>query len=182
MITRPHAFMVLGAPVQQGDMVCYGSGKRGPDGKGAHRLVHANAKDLDPWRERIAAAAIKWVKNSPDGGEVADEHQPIDVVVTWSLERPAGHWGTGRNADTLKPSAPAYPATGLDIDKLQRAVFDALQQSKVIRNDAQIIDPLPRKRYARMRAQTGIPLGASDLIVDDVLPCPGVVIRIYPKE
>jgi Holliday junction resolvase RusA-like endonuclease len=174
MITRPHAFMVLGAPVQQGDMVCYGQ-------KGGHRLNHANAKDLDPWRAKVAAAAVKWVKNAPDGGEVADEHQPLDVVLTWSLERPAGHWGTGRNADRLKPSAPAYPATGLDVDKLERAVFDALQQSGVIRNDAQIIDPLARKRYARTRGQVSIPIGVEPL-VDDVLPCPGVVVRIYPKE
>lgn len=178
MITRPHAFMVLGPPVQQGDMVCYGSGKRRADGKGGHRLVHANAKDLDPWRERVAAAARKWVVNSPYGGEKADEHQPLDVAITWSLERPKSHWGTGRNADTLKPSAPAYPATGLDVDKLQRAVFDALQQSGVIRNDAQIIDPLPRKRYALTRDQTI----AQGPLQDDVLPCPGVVIRIYPKE
>lgn len=181
MITRPHAFMVLGVPVQQGDMTCYGTGKRNAQGKGGHRLVHANAKDLDPWRERVAAAAVRWVKNALDGGEVADEHQPLDVTITWSLERPAGHWGTGRNADQLKPSAPAYPATGLDVDKLTRAVFDALQQSGVIRNDAQIIDPWPRKRYAWMRGQVAPPLGI-DPLRDDVLPCPGAVIRIYPKD
>jgi Holliday junction resolvase RusA-like endonuclease len=180
MLTRSHAFMVIGVPVQQGDMVCYGRG-RTADGKTIHKLSHKNADDLDPWRSKVAAAAGKWIRYSPDGGEVADKHQPLDVVITWSLERPAGHWGTGRNADTLKASSPAYPTTGLDVDKLTRAILDALQQSSVLDNDAQVIDVIARKRYARMRGQVAVPIGVPPL-VDDVLPCPGVVVRLYPKE
>jgi Holliday junction resolvase RusA-like endonuclease len=167
MITRDHAFLVLGTPVQQGDMTCYGT-------KGRHRLVHSNADALEEWRGRVEAAARKWVP------EQADKHQAIDVGITWSLLRPAGHWGTGRNADTLKPSAPRYPTTALDVDKLTRAVLDALQASKRLHNDAQVIDPTPRKRYASTRADYVIPGARPDF--DDVLPCPGVVVRIYPKD
>ena len=171
MITQDWAFMVLGDPVQQGDMTCYG-------GNG-HRLTHSNAKELKPWRDQVRAAAVRWVK------ERADIHQPLDVMITWSLERPAGHWGTGRNADKLKPSAPHWPATDLDVDKLERAVLDALTTTKTAEgvwpNDSQIIDAATRKRYARMRGQVSVPLGEAPLDHEDVLPCPGVVVRLYPK-
>lgn len=172
MITQDWAFMVLGDPVQQGDMTCYG-------GNG-HRLSHSNAKELKPWRDQVRAAALRWVNDR------ADIHQPLDVTITWSLERPAGHWGTGRNADKLKPSAPAYPATGLDVDKLARAVLDALTVPKgepatdgLYANDSVVCDLFARKRYASTREgqQAGARPG-----LDDVLPCPGIVVRLYPKE
>lgn len=166
MITRPHAFVVLGNPAQQGSMKCVG-------GKNRHQLVHDNADKLEPWRKRVAEAAARWVL------EHADPHQPIDVAITWSLARPATHWGTGRNADRVKPSAPAYPATGLDVDKLTRAILDALQASGVLHNDAQVIDPTPRKRYATSRHKLVHDARPDH---DDVLPCPGAVIRIYPKD
>jgi Holliday junction resolvase RusA-like endonuclease len=41
------------------------------------------------------------------------------------VARPADHYGTGRNAGKLKPNVPAFPATGLDIDKVTRACLDA---------------------------------------------------------
>lgn len=174
MITQDWAFMVLGDPVQQGDMTCYG--------QNGHRLTHSNAGELTPWRAKVRAAAVRWVE------ERADIHQPIDLMVTWSLERPAGHWGTGRNADRLKPSAPAYPATGLDVDKLARAVLDALTVPSrhpdvdgLYANDSVVCDLYARKRYATMRGQTAVPPGMP-LGIDDELPCPGVVVRLYPKE
>ena len=175
MITQDWAFMVLGDPVQQGDMKCYG-------GNGGHKLSHSNHTDLKPWRELVRAAAVKWVK------ERADIHQPLDVTITWSLERPAGHWGTGRNKDTLKPSAPLWPATDLDVDKLARAVLDALTVPRkqpdvdaLYANDSVVCDLYARKRYASMRGQTQLPPGVG-LGLEDVLPCPGVVVRIYPKR
>lgn len=171
MITQDWAFMVLGNPRPQGKMVCYGRG-------GMHQLTHDNVKELDAWRDKVRAAALRWCQ------ERADVHQPLDTQLTWSLERPAGHWGTGRNADRLKPSAPYWPATDLDVDKLTRAVLDALTATKqhegIWPNDAQIIDGAIRKRYASMRGQTVLPPGSGP-DWDDVLPCPGVVVRLYPK-
>ena len=163
-ITVPAGFMVLGLPVPQGDLTC----SRGPN----HRLYHQNKKTLEPWRAKVEAGARRWIT------ETADEGQPLDVVLTWSLPRPKSHWGTGRNADRLKDSAPAYPTPQPDLDKLTRAVFDALTASKRIVDDAQITDAVVRKRYATTR-EAG---WSSEVVayVDDVLTCPGVVVRIYP--
>lgn len=167
MITRQHAFLVIGLPVPQGDLTC----SRGPN----HRLYHQNKVTLEPWRQRVAAAAKKWCE------ETADEAQPLEAVLTWSLPRPKGHYGTGRNADALKPSAPLYPSRKPDLDKLTRAVFDALTESKVTPDDAQIVDATVKKRYASAR-EVNIPIGHPGPDVDDVLPCPGLIVRLYPKE
>jgi Holliday junction resolvase RusA-like endonuclease len=63
---------------------------------------------------------------------------PCEVAITFHHPRPAAHYGTGRNAGTLKPSAPTWKGTAPDIDKLTRAVLDALTASRVIRDDARV--------------------------------------------
>jgi Holliday junction resolvase RusA-like endonuclease len=170
MITAPAGFYVLGIPIKQGDMVCYGRG-------GRHQLTHKDEKTLFAWRDKIAAGARLHV------AEQADLHQPIELELTWSLPRPASHWGTGRNFDVLKASAPAYPteAGTKDVDKLERAVLDSLQQAGTLVNDAQVVDLHGFKRWAWARFDpTGADQGRPDLY--DVLPQPGLVIRIYPKD
>ena len=168
MITRPHGFMVIGLPVPQGDLTCQG-------GKGKHILYHSNDKTLKPWREKITAAARRWID------ETAPKGQPLDGMLTWSLPRPLSHYGTGRNAGRLKDSAPLYPTERPDVDKLTRAVFDAVKQSGRIHDDALFVDATIRKRYATTQATSPEPIERV-AYVDDVLECPGVVVRIYPKE
>jgi hypothetical protein len=112
-------------------------------------------------------------RDYPGSGPVVTyaQYEPVALVITYSLLRPASHYGTGRNAGIVKPSAPQYPtARGTkDMDKLERAIFDALQAGGVVHDDAQIVDCTHRKRYAG----TEYPHG-------DVLAEPGVLIRIYP--
>jgi crossover junction endodeoxyribonuclease RusA len=158
--------MVLATPAKQGDLVCYGKG-------GRHILVHKDADALEDWRGRVMKAVERYVDQTANPGE------PLDVGITWSLARPKSHWGTGRNADRLKPSAPAYPTSPPDLDKLTRAVFDALTKSGRLGDDAQIVDAWIRKRWATTRAETTLE-ARPDL--DDALPVPGVVVRIYPKD
>ena len=173
MITRPHGFMVIGLPVPQGTMICRGSNSK--TGKGRHILNYQNAKELDPWRDKVEAAARRWVDETAPAG------QPLDLMITWSLPRPASHYGTGRNAGRLKDSAPLYPTGRPDVDKLTRAVFDAVTKSERIHDDALIVDATVRKRYATTQATLPEPIERV-AYVDDVLECPGVVVRIYPKE
>jgi Holliday junction resolvase RusA-like endonuclease len=165
MITRPQGFMVIGTPVPQGDLTCRG-------GKGKHKLYHSNDKTLKPWRDLITAAALRWID------QTAPEGQPLEVMLTWSLKRPNDHYGTGRNADRLKDSAPIYPTTRPDVDKLTRAVLDAVKQSGRIHDDALATDAYVRKRYAGTRG-VSLPAGAGP-DRGDVLPVPGLVVRIYP--
>lgn len=166
-----YGFVLLGDPVKQGDLKCVGK-------NGHHQLVHSNAAELKPWRERLGYGA------KSRGDRKAEPHQPVDLVATFTLARPASHWGTGRNAEILKASAPQYPTSYPDLDKLTRAVGDALTKIAYA-DDAQIVDLIARKRYADDRALTLNPprdTTGITLTPDDGLPCPGVVIRLYPKE
>jgi Holliday junction resolvase RusA-like endonuclease len=60
--------------------------------------------------------------------------------------RPKGHFGTGRNAGRLKPSAPLYVQTNPDVDKLLRAIGDALTQV-AITDDRCIVIAHAEKHY-----------------------------------
>ena len=74
---------------------------------------------MKPWRRQVAAAYRDHCF-----GDMLDG--PVIVTVDFYLPRPKSHYGTGRNAGALKPSAPAEHLTMPDLDKLTRAVGDAL--------------------------------------------------------
>lgn len=71
---------------------------------------------------------------------------PLRLEVDFYRVRPAGHFGTGRNAGVLKASAEPYPAKRPDVLKLARAVEDALT-GIIWRDDAQIVEESLRKLY-----------------------------------
>ena len=51
---------------------------------------------------------------------------PIELSAVFYFRRPKSHYGTGRNADQLKPSAPEDHAQSPDLAKLVRCLEDAL--------------------------------------------------------
>ena len=57
-----------------------------------------------------------------------------------------GHYGTGRNADQVKASAPPHPTTKPDATKLVRAVEDALT-GVIWRDDSQVVRQWASKVY-----------------------------------
>jgi Holliday junction resolvase RusA-like endonuclease len=63
---------------------------------------------------------------------------PVHVDVELVFARPKAHYGTGRNSELLKPSAPEVMSTGLDLDKGLRLIGDSLVLSGVIVDDRQI--------------------------------------------
>lgn len=159
-------FKVIGLPAKQGDLTC--------DRRPQHRLYYSNDAHLQTWRDKVTAAADKAVASG--ALPVALKGVPVAVEITWTLPRPKSHWGTGRNAGLLKPEAiNAFPTSAPDLDKLTRAVFDALTKSKALHDDAQITDGVIRKRYAST-PHLQLPDTTPDPF--DVLPVPGVVIRI----
>jgi Holliday junction resolvase RusA-like endonuclease len=104
------------------------------------RMIEAN-KHLRPWRRTVRAAA-------EDAARYHDTiTTPVFVRATFLLERPAGHYGTGRNASAVKTLAPAYPCTrtGGDLDKLVRACLDALTDAAVWADDSLVVDLRARK-------------------------------------
>ena len=106
------------------------------------QMVESSAR-VKPWRESIRAAAL---------AEMGDDWTPIDgpveVTITYYLPRPKSHYGTGRNAGQLKPTVPLAHTTKPDIDKLDRAVLDALTSAGVWRDDSQVWSLYPVKLYA----------------------------------
>lgn len=136
-------------------------------GKGRILLVEDN-RGSKPWRDAVALWCRKrWhLRRSAPG-------QPVGAEITFTLPRPKSHYGTGRNEQRVKPSAPAHPTSqsSYDLDKLVRLVLDALQDVDTIPNDAAVVEIEARKCY---------PASTELDKLGDVLPYPGVVIRLYP--
>jgi crossover junction endodeoxyribonuclease RusA len=115
--------------------------------------MRESSKAVGPWREAIRAETQVAITHAVPGGLgwAADPPLtgPLAVTVTFYFSRPQGHYGTGRNADVLKPAAPAYPASKRnDVDKLSRAVLDGITQGGAIADDGLVTDLTAVKRYA----------------------------------
>jgi Holliday junction resolvase RusA-like endonuclease len=131
-------FFVPGIPVPQGSKTAYVSKSTG------RPIVVDKDVRLPQWRMKITAYALDAKANSamrlPIDGAVGSQ-------ITFFMPRPKSHYGSGKNATTLKPSAPLWPATMPDIDKLLRAVFDALTDAQVWHDDGQVVFVTMTERY-----------------------------------
>lgn len=136
---------VPGTPRPQGSLRAFKNGG----------MAYSNAAVLEPWRMSItsyareAMASCEWNPCWP-------MTEPVRVDVLFLVERPAGHYGTGRNAGVLKPNAPSYPSTKPDVDKLARAILDGLTDAGVWRDDSQVVTLHARKRYQRYGDVPGV--------------------------
>ena len=92
-----------------------------------------SSKNLRPWRNDIAVAAQKQMQGQPPHPE------PVMLRAVFVFPRPKHHYGTGRNAGVRKASAPGWKSSAPDLDKLVRALGDALT-GIVFRDDAQIVE------------------------------------------
>lgn len=143
MTLRDEVVITLaGNPAPKGSMKCVGR-------RGRHQLVEDNPKSKG-WRKRIADLVRARVKST------AERHQPLGVEVTLTVDRP-------------KSVRTAYAVTrsSYDVDKLARLVLDALQDTDLLPDDAQVVELVARKTY---------PNGP----IPDALPYPGARIRVYP--
>lgn len=122
--------------------------------------VTSDNKNLKAWRKTVAEVARQAFQLQPVG------EAGVSVEVISYLKRPDAQWGTGRNAHLLKDTAPAYPITKPDTDKLLRAALDAITEV-VIADDSLVTDAVTRKRFA-------IPNGEDDGL--------GAVIRVWKNE
>lgn len=133
-------FTVRGIPAPQGS-------KRAFRNKHSGRIQQVeSSKRVAPWRSDVRDAAMKALDNEILGGRPNPGYAftgPVAVELAFRWPRPKGHHG----ARGLRPSAPVWPATLPDLDKLARAVLDALT-GIVWNDDAQVVDLGLRKRYA----------------------------------
>ena len=110
-------FFVAGKPAGQGSKTYYGKGR-----------MAESSKKLKPWRDEVIRVARLHAADKP-------LDWPVRVSVTFWILRPN------------KPKFRDYPATPFDLDKLQRAVGDALQQSGLLKDDSRIVTWNAKKRF-----------------------------------
>jgi Holliday junction resolvase RusA-like endonuclease len=132
------SFRVVGKPQPAGSKRAFAT----PGGRIS--VVDANAKSK-PWQAVVADAALEAMIG--EDGVVAEVMQgPLGLSVVFTVARPKGHYGSGRNAGVLKASAPAHPAVKPDATKLLRGLEDAMS-GVVWRDDAQVVEQAVVKRY-----------------------------------
>lgn len=115
------SFYVEGIPAPQGSKTM---------NRGGHSFREAS-KILPAWRRRLIARAVEVL----DGREGFDREEPIYCALQFYVPRPKT---VTRTHPTVKP----------DVDKLERAVLDALTMAKVWGDDSQVIAGTRGKRYA----------------------------------
>ena len=127
-------FRVLGTPVPQGSVKAFGS-----------RVVANNEHALGSWRSDVASAAQRA---KPADWDI---NAAVSLRCEFVFPRPLSHYGTGKNATKLKPSAPRYHVKTPDVDKLVRGVADSIGDAVarvLLNNDSQIVTLYAAKRYS----------------------------------
>lgn len=71
---------------------------------------------------------------------------PVGVELGFWMPRPKAHWHTPLHGAGIRETAPRWHTTKPDIDKLTRAVLDAIT-AVAIRDDSQVVELVVRKRY-----------------------------------
>ncbi len=104
--------------------------------RGKHAGVYSTQqKERDIFR----AKALEQYQGKPLTG-------PLEVMMFFYIKRPKAHFGTGRNAGTLKKSAPKMHTGKPDVDNLAKFAADACN-GITWGDDAQITSLMAFKRY-----------------------------------
>lgn len=134
---------VLGTPAPKGSSRAFVNRKTGaaimaPGGS------KVNQEKIKNWNAAVREAALEAIGERVDPVFVA---RCLVVEVVCYMRRPAGHWGKGKNAGRILPSAPPAPMSKPDGDKLLRTTWDALT-GIAFDDDSRIVDGIIRKRWA----------------------------------
>lgn len=129
-------FFVPGIPVPQGSI-------RGFVVNGRAVLTSDNTK-LKPWRNSVTALAVAAMRGH-DRFENA-----VAVKYVFTMPRPKS---VKRAEPTVKP----------DLDKLVRAINDALTQAGVWRDDSQVVESREEKRYETAGLAPGVDIEVREI-------------------
>jgi crossover junction endodeoxyribonuclease RusA len=128
-------FFVPGVPAPGGSKKSFRSASTGKV------ITMEDCKRTAGWRSNVAGAAAVAMVGRP--GPLTG---PLRVQFFFSMPRPKSHYGTGKNARTLKATAPIYHTTKPDTTKLIRSTEDACSRI-VWSDDAVIAEQSARKVY-----------------------------------
>lgn len=135
------------------EIVFYAEGVPAPQGSKTHvgggRLIESS-RQVGPWRDAVRRAAVEAMASRPP------IEGPVYLVQVFALPRPKSHYGTGRNSGRVKRGAPSRPPVRPDLDKLARAVGDALT-GVCYRDDAQVVNLCAAKYYVTSSGRLSVP-------------------------
>ena len=117
-------FMIDGKPIAQ---------KRHRFAKG--HVYDPSSKDKKEFRRQC-------VKHAP----IEPIESATSIEVEFCFERPKSHYGTGKNANKLKPSAPEFHTRKPDADNCLKACMDALNGLFWV-DDSVIDEVVMRKKW-----------------------------------
>lgn len=140
------AFSVLGEPRPKGSTRSFAYKKKST-GKIGVATFSDNEKTLRPWMD-----AAGWAATQASKGQKAAPGVPVEVEVTFRLPRPKSHFNA---KGELKTSAPHYSTKKPDIDKLQRALLDAMK-GVLWHDDAQVAIIRAYKTYTSGSPSTSV--------------------------
>lgn len=150
MVLREIQFTVYGRPQPRGSKNAVLIPKRGGGWvtNQAGRPITA-AKDSNPksgdWMNSIRAAAAEAFSGELISG-------PVRVSFAFHFARPKGHYGSGRNAAKIKPTAPVEHIQKPDLSKLVRCAEDAIS-GVVWRDDCQVVEYLGTGKHWTMEQE-----------------------------
>lgn len=131
---------VIGEPIPQGSKRHVGNGV----------MIEAN-KRLPEWRDLLAYKLLQARYGRPPF------EGPVSLTLTFRLSRPHRYSKWWQKMLDYHASRP-------DLDKLTRAVFDAMTAAGVVEDDAQICTIQVTKLYARDGGPKGVDIVAEQLL------------------
>lgn len=137
------SFEVPGQPQTEGNMKAFNG-----------HIVHADGPGLRAYRKAVGIVAkSKGCRPGPG---------PISLDVQFVCKRPNDHFVANDPLRDLKPTAPAYVTKRPDIDKLLRAVLDALT-GIAYDDDNQVVHVNMRQTYGTPKLMVTVRQIAADV-------------------
>jgi Holliday junction resolvase RusA-like endonuclease len=109
-------------------------------GKIIRRVVRDQAEQEGYFKQMVS-------KQLPEDFKVLQG--PVILRIDCRLKRPKSHYGTGRNKDIVKKSAPLWPLKTPDWDNLGKFVSDCFNEL-IYQDDKQVISATVEKFYAKV--------------------------------
>jgi Holliday junction resolvase RusA-like endonuclease len=119
---------------------------------GVHRNYDPSADDKKTFLDQ----AINYKPDSP-------LTNPISMDLVFYFPRPKAHYGTGKNANVLKKTAPEYYTIAPDTDNLIKEVSDSLN-GIFYKDDSQIFLIVAQKKYTEETPRTTVSINYENLM------------------